>query len=134
MPFRMPLAVAALGLAALGLFFLEGCATAAPIAVEKPDAAPTVAEKPDPVRLPGSLEACSPLGDARDILARVYGEAPVGMGITRDRKLVLELFRAAEGSTFTIIAVGPGGTACILAEGIQWVDIPFTAPPGGPQT
>lgn len=70
---------------------------------------------------------CAPLDRVVEGLANGWQEAPVGRGM-QGGELIVMVFAAPEGETWTIIGVGPDGTACLLASGAAWETLPRPAP------
>lgn len=70
---------------------------------------------------------CAPLDRMVEGLANGWQEAPVGRGM-QGGELIVMVFAAPEGETWTIIGVGPDGTACLLASGAAWETLPRPAP------
>lgn len=68
---------------------------------------------------------CLPYEKAVEHLRATYAEAPVAMGLDSSGQLV-QLFRAADGETWTLVFVSPDGLACALAEGETWSEMPLT--------
>lgn len=56
------------------------------------------------------------------VLAKRYSEAPKAVGLVNENRVV-ELFVSKQGS-WTILVTRPGGTACILAAGQDWEEVP----------
>lgn len=52
-------------------------------------------------------------------LAARWSEVPVARGVA-EGGLLVELFVSADGSTWTLAAIGPEGRACPLAAGRDW--------------
>jgi hypothetical protein len=63
--------------------------------------------------------ACSPRNEVLTHLAKKYGEAPVGVGVTNKGGLV-EVLTTGDGDTWTIIVSMPDGTSCMVAFGEGW--------------
>lgn len=63
--------------------------------------------------------------DVVDWLSGRFQEARVSMALSEDG-LVLEVFRNADGSSWTIIVTGVAGPTCIISHGRAWEDIPFS--------
>ena len=64
--------------------------------------------------------ACLPRDKMADHLANRYNERPVSMGLEASGKLI-ELFTAADGSTWTLVMSLPDGPACVVAAGVEWM-------------
>ncbi|MGP1395408.1 MAG: hypothetical protein ACTS3R_07840 [Inquilinaceae bacterium] len=78
---------------------------------------------------------CAPHAAVTAELAARFGERPVGRGLEA-RGIVMELFVAADRggtATWTLVAVRPDGTACLVAAGEAWADVALPADlPGHP--
>jgi hypothetical protein len=70
---------------------------------------------------------CFPHADIVAALDAQAHEAPVARMLS-DRGFVIEVLATADGSTFTILAVRPDGTACALAVGEDFALVPAAAP------
>jgi hypothetical protein len=74
--------------------------------------------------------AASPAGAAHQCMASRqamaealgagYGEPSAGFGLA-GQDLVVELFVAPDGATWTAVVVQPGGITCVLASGAAWM-------------
>jgi hypothetical protein len=64
---------------------------------------------------------CAPWPEWEAILAERWGEAPAWVGLAPDGRQMM-LTRAADGTTWTLLVLGPGG-ACLIADGIAWAAI-----------
>lgn len=80
-------------------------------------ATPALAQQPPP---------CAPAGDLLRHLDGKYGERPAGRGLSNRGVLVL-LTRSADGATWTLMALLPDGTACLLDGGEDWQAAPLPA-------
>jgi len=71
---------------------------------------------------PPALAATANCGDyaaMAQVLADTYGETPLFSGLSvQGQKVVLAT--NPDGSTWTILVIGAGGTACIAAVGTEW--------------
>ena len=56
------------------------------------------------------------------------GEAKYAQGIIKGGRLSIELWRTNDGSTWTMLFIDPGGLACLIAIGEDWVSFPDTKP------
>lgn len=78
---------------------------------------------------------CAPYVAVTAELANRFGERPVGRGLEA-RGVVMELFVATDRggpATWTLVAVRPDGTACLVAAGEAWANVALPAePPGHP--
>lgn len=70
---------------------------------------------------------CGPRAEVLSQLETKYAEIPVGMGITE--KGVIELTAGPSG--FTLIYSLPNGQSCLIADGLQWENLP-PVPKGKP--
>ena len=68
---------------------------------------------------------CGPRETLMRELAKTYGEAPSGRGLTREGAL-LELFSSDRG-TWTMVLSSADGRACVLAAGERWRATPLAA-------
>jgi hypothetical protein len=102
--------------AAMAALFCAGACEAVPTAVAAA-----------PQDIPGG-PVCGARGEIGAALADGYGEARAGLGLAGNGAVV-ELFRSAEGETFTIIMTAPSGWTCLLAAGEDWEAVP--PPPAG---
>ena len=57
-------------------------------------------------------------------LAKQYAEAPMALGITTEGA-VIELFRAGNGATWTLVVTMPNGLSRIVASGEAWTKVPL---------
>jgi hypothetical protein len=77
--------------------------------------------------LNGQASAATPQCAAHEemvkVLATRYSEAPKAVGLVNEDRVV-EIFVSKAGS-WTILVTRPGGTACILAAGQNWEDVPL---------
>lgn len=64
-------------------------------------------------------QPCAPHEMLRSALAGEHGESPAGAGID-NRGVVIEVYTARDGSTWTILVVRPDGIACIAGAGTRW--------------
>ena len=55
-------------------------------------------------------------------LAKNYHEQPTALGYSHNGGVV-ELFKAKDGKTWTIVITLPNGPTCLLAAGKDWEDI-----------
>lgn len=67
--------------------------------------------------------ACTKRGDVVTHLSKKYSEAPVAMGLANNGG-VIEVLSSKAGNSWTIIITMPNGTACMIAAGENWEDIP----------
>ena len=56
------------------------------------------------------------------------GETKHAQGIIRGGRLSIELWRTNDGSTWTMLFIDPGGRACLIAIGEDWVSFLDTKP------
>jgi hypothetical protein len=72
--------------------------------------------------------ACNSRDDVHQALEQGFGETPVAMGIVSE-DVIVELFAAAEGATWTLMVSNADGQACVLAAGTDWQSHSPAAPP-----
>lgn len=73
---------------------------------------------------------CGPHATIAAALLQRYGEAPVGRGLAREGVLI-EILASPDGSSWTMLAIGPRGIACAVDAGEGW-QVPAAAPEGEP--
>ena len=100
-------------------------ATALTGACASPPAAPTPAAAPSPRQ--GADIVCMDRQALVAALARRHGERQRALGVTPGGA-ALELWAAPDGATWTLLLTVPGGLACLLAAGDDWMTTPATAP------
>ena len=54
-------------------------------------------------------------------LTTIFKEGLVGRGL-QSSAAMFEVWRSAESGTWTILKVGPDGTACVMANGFAWME------------
>lgn len=81
-------------------------------------AGPAAAQQPAP---------CMPHEVAVKALGEHYHEATVARMLASSG-IVIEILAAADGSSFTILGVAPGGAACVLAAGSAFELVTLPAP------
>lgn len=64
-------------------------------------------------------------------LAETYDETPAFRAITK-KGSVLEVFKTADGLTWTILVTTPDGTICLTSAGVAWEAVPPPEPDLGP--
>lgn len=62
---------------------------------------------------------CAPWPAIRQNLSVRFHEVQVGGGLINER-VVLAIFASAGGATWTTIAIGIDGTACVMSAGTGW--------------
>ena len=67
---------------------------------------------------------CGPRAEIANRLAEKWGEAPVWMGL-QGQEMVLEIWSAPAGGTWTALYAYPDGRACIVAAGRGWDGFPL---------
>lgn len=67
---------------------------------------------------------CGAGAPIEQVLADKYHEHRAAAGIGPGGKMVVELTRTADGATWTILALMPDGTACLLSAGKSWTMAP----------
>lgn len=75
-------------------------------------------------------EECAPRPQLLDMLAKQYGEASVARTTNNAGNLLIELYRTADGATWSLIGTNRDGKSCILAAGKDWTDAVPTVFPG----
>lgn len=63
-------------------------------------------------------------------LSKEFKEAPRELGLANNGTLV-ELLTTRDGSTWTMLMTRPDGTACVIAAGEAWEDLPDQLAAGG---
>ena len=66
---------------------------------------------------------CHSRGAVLNHLAKNYHEKPIALGYSHNGGVV-ELFKAKDGKTWTLVITLPNGPTCLLAAGKDWEDIP----------
>ncbi|MBM3486916.1 MAG: hypothetical protein FJX67_09825 [Alphaproteobacteria bacterium] len=66
---------------------------------------------------------CTERTDVVKHLDRKYAEAPVAIGLTNNGG-VIEVFSTKTGGSWTILLTMPNGTACVVAAGQSWEQVP----------
>lgn len=67
-------------------------------------------------------QQCGPRAELADVLADRYGETAQAMGISAAGNLV-DIFANEDTGTWTIVATGPEGVSCSLADGDSWSSV-----------
>ena len=91
-------------------------------------AASAVAADPSASQSPNTNapnQECSKRSDILRHLSHRFSEAPVAMGVATNGGL-LEVLTSNSGSSWTIIVTMPDGTACMVAAGQSWENLPPT--------
>lgn len=70
---------------------------------------------------------CGPLDEAIKILAEKFHETPAA-SMLADSGVMIAIFAAPDGSTFTIMAVQPNGIACETLSGTTFAIAPAPSP------
>lgn len=65
---------------------------------------------------------CGDRAKVIDSLSAKYAEEPVAVGVTRNGG-VIEVLKAPDGATWTILFTYPGGPSCLVASGEAWEDL-----------
>lgn len=63
-------------------------------------------------------------------LSKEFKEAPKELGLANNGALV-ELLTSRDGSTWTMLMTRPDGTACVIAAGEAWEELPEQLAAGG---
>lgn len=74
---------------------------------------------------PAAAPQCAPWATVKQDLIVKFHEVQIGGGLLNEHTL-LAVFASAGGATWTTIALGSNGTACVLSTGTDWF---FNAPP-----
>ena len=56
------------------------------------------------------------------LLDNRYSEQRIAVGLENNSRL-LEVFASADGATWTMAITTPNGTTCVVAAGVDWLDI-----------
>ncbi len=65
--------------------------------------------------------SCAPHDVVSARLVEQYGEEKIGAGLQSGARL-FEVWRSEETGSWTILALGPDGIACVMASGFAWTD------------
>ena len=68
---------------------------------------------------PALAQTCGPADAVARHLSEKYGETRRGAGVA-NAGVVIELYVAPNGRTWTLVAVRPNGTSCLIASGDWW--------------
>jgi len=68
-------------------------------------------------QIPVPRPTCAPFAAVKKILLEKHNEQPVAAGITDISKNLIVLFKAADGSTWTIVLHRKDGMGCLMASG-----------------
>lgn len=71
---------------------------------------------------------CAPYEIVAAALNERYREAPVARMLS-DRGFVIEVLASADGTSFTVLGIQPGGGACVLAAGSAFALVSPAATP-----
>lgn len=74
--------------------------------------------------------ACAGRDEIVRMLESQYGERPAAAGLAGDR-VVVEVFAAPDGASWTILLTRPDGISCAILAGEAWHPVPQ---PAGDQT
>ena len=66
--------------------------------------------------------ACLPHDKMVDLLDNRYSEQRVAAALESNSRL-LEVFTSADGATWTMAITTPSGASCVVAAGVDWLDI-----------
>ena len=69
---------------------------------------------------------CTKRADVVSHLANKYSEKPVAIGLANNGG-VIEVLSSGSGESWTIIITMPNGTACMIAAGENWEEVPKVA-------
>lgn len=78
----------------------------------------TVATLPNATAAP----VCGDRSKVIDSLSAKYSEEPVAVGVTSNGG-VIEVLKAPDGQTWTILFTYPSGPSCLVASGEAWQDL-----------
>ncbi len=67
-------------------------------------------------------QSCGTHGDVVALLGKTYAESQVALGLSTNG-VVIEVFSADQGTTWTILATRADGTTCVLSSGEQWIPV-----------
>jgi len=65
---------------------------------------------------------CGDRSNVIDSLSAKYAEEPVAVGVTRNGG-VIEVLKAPDGATWTILFSYPSGPSCVVASGEAWQEL-----------
>jgi hypothetical protein len=88
-------------------------------------------------RAPAEAQGCLPRDQARVLLMERYREAPVAAGAAVASGRVVgyvEVWRSADGATWTITITYPDRRTCALLSGDDWRNVIWQAPEAGGAT
>ena len=76
------------------------------------------------VTIPQALASpvCGDRSKVIDSLSAKYSEEPVAVGVTSNGG-VIEVLKAPDGQTWTILFTYPSGPSCLVASGEAWQDL-----------
>ena len=83
--------------------------------------------------IPGTANAqtvCSTYPQIKKELSSKFAEAPIGVGLSKNGT-VIQVFSAADGTTWTIVSTDINGQSCLIANGEAWQNLPVN--PRGPR-
>lgn len=69
---------------------------------------------------------CAKYKELQAALLENEHEQPTGAGVTGGGKVAMTLFASPKGETWTLVAVGTDGVACIIGAGQAWSDLSET--------
>ncbi|RJG46486.1 hypothetical protein [Mesorhizobium sp. DCY119] len=70
---------------------------------------------------------CAPTSAMASVLKSEFNETPASYGVATD-KVALVIFVSPGGETWSAVAVGTDGMACLLQSGKYWTDKPAGQP------
>ncbi|MCC9623926.1 hypothetical protein LPB41_19785 [Thalassospira sp. MA62] len=70
----------------------------------------------------GASPVCGDRSKVIDKLSSKYSEEPVAVGVTANGG-VIEVLKAPEGETWTILFTNPSGSSCLVASGEAWQEL-----------
>jgi len=74
--------------------------------------------------------ACGNRADMLAAFARAHQEVPASRGLA-SKGHITEIWRKADGSTWSIVISDTNGRACMVDEGSDWQDLVVAPPPEG---
>lgn len=75
-----------------------------------------------PIKAQGASPVCGDRTKVIDSLSAKYAEEPVAVGVTANGG-VIEVLKAPDGKTWTILFTSPNGASCLVASGEAWQEL-----------
>lgn len=63
---------------------------------------------------------CGPYEKMEEFLSEKHNEAVISQGLAANG-MALQIFSSPKGETWTVVALSPTGTACMIATGTHWI-------------